>query len=133
TTSEPREKIGTARFPVGGGPFDNASAKLRWKIRVVVFMRNARCLWHQVTVTAYEVLHLHHRVQLWNRSARPPDVRLPDGSPGQKTGPHQRQKQRLQLLPQTHRASFVKCSRSRISEFTRAIFVASSSALLLLF
>src|SRR2546422_2629275 len=29
-----------------------------------------RCLRHQVTVTAYEVLHLHHRIQLRNRSAR---------------------------------------------------------------
>ena len=39
----------------------------------------------------YEVLHLHHRIQLRNRSARAPDVRLRYGSPGQETGPHQRQ------------------------------------------
>src|SRR5256885_7308210 len=42
--------------------------------------------------------------QLRNRSARAPDVRLRHGSPGQKTGPHQCQGQRLRLLAQAHRA-----------------------------
>src|SRR5215831_15628216 len=51
-------------------------------------------------VNTYEVLHLHYSVQLWNRSARTPDVCLRHGSPGQETGPHQRPRQRLQLFPQ---------------------------------
>src|SRR5262245_2125224 len=36
----------------------------------------------------YEVLHLHHPIQLRNRSPRPPDVRLPHGPRWQETTPH---------------------------------------------
>src|SRR4051794_41124019 len=41
----------------------------------------------------YEVLHLHDRIQLRNRSTRAADVRLRYGSPGQEAGSHQCQRQ----------------------------------------
>src|SRR6266550_7530037 len=45
-----------------------------------------RCPLDTQLSNTYEVLHLHYRIQLRNRSARPADVRLPDGSAGQEAG-----------------------------------------------
>ncbi len=55
-------------------------------------------------VSTYEVLYIHYRIQLRNRSACAPDVRLRHGSAGQEAGPHQRPQQRLRILSQADRA-----------------------------